>query len=102
MGGRVQPIDAEYAGIWELEVLGEVTAPAAVLVRPDEYVAWAGDLTTWGSLTRSPPSPDRLLQRSAKVHLRLTECCLSTTTSVSPGAGPPDFGPPTRPQPHPP
>ena len=28
---RVQLIDAEYAGTWELPVLGEVTAPAAVL-----------------------------------------------------------------------
>ena len=53
---RVQLIDAEYAGTWELPVLGAVTAPAAVLIRPDGYVAWAGDpthlglpdaLTTW-------------------------------------------------------
>ena len=45
---RVQSIDAEYAGTWELPVLGEVTAPAAVLIRPDGYVAWVGDLTDPG------------------------------------------------------
>jgi hypothetical protein len=53
---RVQPIDAEYVGVWELPVLGAVTAPTAVLIRPDGYVAWVGDrthvglpeaLTTW-------------------------------------------------------
>ena len=33
---------------WELPVLGEVAAPAAVLIRPDGYVAWAGDLTDPG------------------------------------------------------
>ena len=53
---RVQPIDAAYAGLWELPVLGPVTAPAAALIRPDGYVAWVGDgtdtglrdaLTTW-------------------------------------------------------
>jgi len=53
---RVRLIDAEYAGVWELPVLGVVTAPAAVLIRPDGYVAWVGDgtdnglrdaLTTW-------------------------------------------------------
>jgi 2-polyprenyl-6-methoxyphenol hydroxylase-like FAD-dependent oxidoreductase len=53
---RVQLIDAEYAGTWELPALGAVTAPTAVLIRPDGYVAWVGDgtdtglrdaLTTW-------------------------------------------------------
>ena len=45
---RVQLIDAEYAGTWELPAIGEVTAPTAVLVRPDGYVAWVGDLTKVG------------------------------------------------------
>ena len=40
---RVQLIDAEYAGTWELPALGAVTAPTAVLIRPDGYVAWVGD-----------------------------------------------------------
>jgi 3-(3-hydroxy-phenyl)propionate hydroxylase len=52
---RVQLVDVHYAGSWQLPVLGEVTAPAAVLVRPDGYVAWVADetrgladaLTTW-------------------------------------------------------
>ena len=53
---RVQLVDAQYAGLWELPVFGEVAAPAAVLIRPDGYVAWVGDLvdqrlpdalTTW-------------------------------------------------------
>ncbi|MFL5761938.1 MAG: FAD-dependent monooxygenase [Thermomicrobiales bacterium] len=53
---RVLTIDAKFAGTWELPVLGQVAAPAAVLIRPDGYVAWVGDgtdtglrdaLTTW-------------------------------------------------------
>jgi 2-polyprenyl-6-methoxyphenol hydroxylase-like FAD-dependent oxidoreductase len=45
---RVQFIDATYAGRWELPVIGEVSAPTAVLIRPDGHVAWAGDLSDAG------------------------------------------------------
>ena len=45
---RVQLIDAKYVGTWELPALGAVTAPTAVLIRPDGYVAWVGDLTQQG------------------------------------------------------
>lgn len=45
---RVQLVDAKYGGRWELPVLGEVTAPAAVLIRPDGHVAWVGDLADPG------------------------------------------------------
>jgi 2-polyprenyl-6-methoxyphenol hydroxylase-like FAD-dependent oxidoreductase len=53
---RVELIDASYQGEWELPVRGSVTAPTAVLIRPDGYVAWVGvrtqaglpeALTTW-------------------------------------------------------
>ncbi len=37
--------DADAAGAWELPVVGAVAAPPAVLLRPDGYVAWAGELT---------------------------------------------------------
>ena len=59
---RVQLIDAKYVGKWELPALGAVAAPAALLIRPDGYVAWTGDpidaglpdaLTTWFG----PPAP---------------------------------------------
>ena len=52
---RVQLIDAEYVGVWELPVVGAVTAPTAVLIRPDGYVAWVADGTDDGlrdALTR--------------------------------------------------
>ena len=52
---RVRAIDARYAHDWELPVLGQVSAPAAVLIRPDGYVAWVGDGTDSGlhdALTR--------------------------------------------------
>jgi 2-polyprenyl-6-methoxyphenol hydroxylase-like FAD-dependent oxidoreductase len=45
---RVQSVDAEYAGAWELPVIGAVGAPTAVLIRPDGYVAWVGDGTALG------------------------------------------------------
>ncbi len=47
---RVQLIDAEYTGLWELPVLGTVAAPTAVLIRPDGYVAWVGEGTDTGLL----------------------------------------------------
>jgi hypothetical protein len=39
---RVQLVDAAYPGKWELPVVGAITAPTAVLVRPDGHVAWVG------------------------------------------------------------
>lgn len=53
---RVPLVAAQYDGVWELPVLGVVSAPSAVLIRPDGYVAWVGEgtadgladaLTTW-------------------------------------------------------
>lgn len=53
---RVRIVDARCPGEWELPALGAVSAPTAVLVRPDGYVAWVGEgthlglhdaLTTW-------------------------------------------------------
>jgi hypothetical protein len=40
---RVRALRASYAGLWELPAIGAVTAPTAVLVRPDGYVAWVGE-----------------------------------------------------------
>ena len=60
---RVQLIDAQYGGLWELPVLGEVPAPTAVAIRPDGYVAWVGDDPTYAGLPDSlttwfgPPAP---------------------------------------------
>jgi uncharacterized protein YheU (UPF0270 family) len=45
---RVQLVDATYVGAWELPVLGPVTPPPAVLIRPDGHVAWVGDHTQLG------------------------------------------------------
>lgn len=53
---RITMISATHTGPWELPVIGEVTPPAALAIRPDGHVAWAGDLaqpdltealTTW-------------------------------------------------------
>jgi 3-(3-hydroxy-phenyl)propionate hydroxylase len=65
---RVQFVEATYVGTWELPAIGAVTAPAAVLVRPDGYVAWVGDvrqpgladaLTTWfGPVACVPALPE--------------------------------------------
>jgi 2-polyprenyl-6-methoxyphenol hydroxylase-like FAD-dependent oxidoreductase len=40
---RVQLVNAEHDGSWELPVVGAVPAPTAVLIRPDGHVAWVGD-----------------------------------------------------------
>jgi 2-polyprenyl-6-methoxyphenol hydroxylase-like FAD-dependent oxidoreductase len=45
---QVQLVDAKCVGPWELPEIGVITAPAAVVVRPDGYVAWVGDSTQQG------------------------------------------------------
>ena len=57
---RVRSVDATHNGTWELPVIGQVTAPPAVLIRPDGYVAWVGetdDPTLTEALTRWLGSP---------------------------------------------
>lgn len=45
---RVRHVQVEYAGPWELPVLGTVAAPGAALIRPDGHVAWIGDHSAAG------------------------------------------------------
>jgi len=63
MADRVELIEATYIGTWELPASG-CHSPSAVLIRPDGYVAWVGDLTQRGSPTLTTGS-DRLMRRSA-------------------------------------
>jgi hypothetical protein len=61
---RVESIDAKYAGVWEIPVAGVITAPTAVLIRPDGYVAWAGEESQPGlvdALTKWFGSPHAML-----------------------------------------
>jgi 2-polyprenyl-6-methoxyphenol hydroxylase-like FAD-dependent oxidoreductase len=46
--GRVRLIDATHDSAWVLPVVGVIPSPAAVLIRPDGYVAWVGDGTEKG------------------------------------------------------
>ena len=46
--GRVEQVDAGHTGTWVLPVIGTVSAPVAVLIRPDGHVAWVGDGTSTG------------------------------------------------------
>jgi 3-(3-hydroxy-phenyl)propionate hydroxylase len=47
-GDGVRLVSATYRGRWELPVIGEVPGAAAVLIRPDGHVAWAGELADDG------------------------------------------------------
>jgi hypothetical protein len=42
---RVRLVEARHDDVWELPVLGEVPRAPALLIRPDGYVAWAGELS---------------------------------------------------------
>lgn len=62
---RVRSLDVRCTAKWELPGLGEVAAPAAVLIRPDGHVAWVGEgsdtglreaLTAWFGPPRSRPA----------------------------------------------
>jgi 3-(3-hydroxy-phenyl)propionate hydroxylase len=64
---RVMLVAARASGSWELPVVGAVTAPGAVLIRPDGHVAWVGEatdeglsdaLTTWFGTPSSGRVPD--------------------------------------------
>lgn len=39
---RIKLVDAKFEGVCELPVIGVVPTPAAVLIRPDGHVVWAG------------------------------------------------------------
>ena len=45
---RIKLVYGRYDGPWELTALGLVSAPTALLIRPDGYVAWVGDTTQDG------------------------------------------------------
>ena len=65
---RVPSIDAKYVGRWELPAIGAVTAPTAVLVRPDGYVAWVEDRTQVGLADAHALIRGRAIPTPAYVH----------------------------------
>ena len=75
---RIKLVGAGYDGPWELPALGLVSAPTAVLIRPDGYVAWVGDGTSlsW-TARRWASSSSRWWSGSSCV------CLLSGTSMVS-------------------
>src|SRR5579875_3115747 len=61
---RVSVLDARDEAPWELPVVGVVSSPTGVLIRPDGHVAWVGEETDAGladALTSwfGPPRPRR-------------------------------------------
>jgi hypothetical protein len=48
MGGWRSVDRRQIRGPWELPALGTVAPPSVMLIRPDGYVAWVGDLTQVG------------------------------------------------------
>lgn len=46
--GRLRLTDARCDGPWQLPGVGRVEAPTALLIRPDGYVAWVGDVNQQG------------------------------------------------------
>jgi hypothetical protein len=72
---RVQVIDANYEGALELPAAGIITAPSAVLIRPDGYVAWVGGQTQQGltdALTRwfGPPAAFTACRFPGRLNIR--------------------------------
>jgi 2-polyprenyl-6-methoxyphenol hydroxylase-like FAD-dependent oxidoreductase len=49
---RVQCIVATFEGVWDLPAMGAVTAPEAVLIRPDGHVAWVGE-SDWSGVAET-------------------------------------------------
>ena len=45
---RIDLVEADYHGAWELPSICQVAAPKTVLVRPDGHVAWVGDESQLG------------------------------------------------------
>ena len=45
---RVKTLDARYDGIWNLPIVGPVSTPTALQIRPDGHVAWVGEDTNAG------------------------------------------------------